>query len=41
MLTVAADDGRQLVKVYQFKDGSLTQIAMTRNFIEEKEQTPQ
>lgn len=41
MITVAADDGRQVVKVFQFKDGTLTQISMTRNFIEEKEQTPQ
>ena len=41
MITVAADDGRQVVKVYQFKDGALTQISMTRNFTEEKAQTPQ
>jgi hypothetical protein len=27
MLTVAADDGRQLVKVYKFLDGVLTQIS--------------
>ena len=27
MLTVAADDGRQRVNVYQYKDGVLTQIS--------------